>query len=104
MERLTRWIERDPAKARLVIKFLVAAAALFATYLYLLSPEGFLARRRLTLEIRSAREEGVRLAQTRAKVLGEIRDLGEDPEAMERIARDELGYERPGETTLDPNL
>ncbi len=79
-------------------------AAVLSIYLFVFSSEGWLARRRIAGEIREAREEGIRLVTARAKVLGEIRSLGQDPEAMERIARDELGFERPGETTLDPNL
>lgn len=104
MKEFRRWTENDPHRARRGARILVAFAALLSVYLFVFSPEGWLARRRIANGIQEAREEGIRLRTARAKVLGEIRALGQDPEAMERIARDELGFERPGETTLDPNL
>lgn len=98
------WIERHSVAARRAVRGLVVIALALAAYLFFLSPEGYFARRDL------ARRIDIELSR-RAEIVGEIgrvedqvSALSADPEAIERLARDELGYERPGESTLDPNL
>jgi len=49
--------------------------------------------RQLSAEVRTLRDENVALKQ-------QIQALRSDPLAIERIAREELGYARPGEVTF----
>lgn len=51
------------------------------------------AHRQLAAEVRTLREENVALKR-------EIQALRSDPTAIERIAREELGFSRPGELTF----
>jgi cell division protein FtsB len=51
------------------------------------------AYQKLAAEVQALREENVQLKQ-------EIQALRSDPDAIERIAREQLGYSKPGEITF----
>jgi cell division protein FtsB len=51
----------------------------------------------LRRELDAVRAENDRIRRGIADLKGEIRDLKEDPDAIERVARRELGLVRPGE-------
>jgi cell division protein FtsB len=72
----------------------VAAAAAVAAAL---DPQGL--RRYLTLsaEVRRMQEENARLAAENASLAREAGALRSDPAALERAAREELRFVRPGE-------
>ncbi len=83
-------------------KFLVVAAVL-AGALSLASvadARGF--RRYLTLrqDVQSLQDRNRVLAEQNEALLKEINALRKDPAALERAAREELGYVKPGEIVL----
>lgn len=101
-----RYFTAHPALVRRARVVLAAVAAGLTLYLFLLSPEGLLARHRLAERIEAARAERARLEERLTDLRAEIAALSEPagtsglPEALERIAREELGYRMPGERVL----
>jgi cell division protein FtsB len=62
-----------------------------------LDPEGLRRYRRLEAEVRRATAENREMARENARRRREVRALQGDPAALERAAREELGFVRPGE-------
>jgi cell division protein FtsB len=62
---------------------------------------GFRKYWRLQQDVRTLEERNARLAQDNARLRREIEALRADPTALERAAREELGYVRPGELVFD---
>jgi cell division protein FtsB len=62
-----------------------------------LGPHGFLAMRRTQKEMDQLRTEVERLNQENNRMAGEAQALKSDPQAVERIAREDMGLARPGE-------
>lgn len=88
----------QPATRQTLIGALGVLLLFFATYLYVFSPTGYLARREVQkaieakeLEIAEVRGAGRKLAQQLAR-------LEKDSSTIEAIARNELSMVRPGET------
>ncbi len=71
----------------------VAAAAAAAA----LDPSGLRRHVALSGEVRRMRAENARLAAENAALAREAHALRSDPEALERAAREELRFIRPGE-------
>lgn len=61
-------------------------------------PDGLRKHRRLEAEARRVEAENREIARDSARLRREIRALQGDPAALERAAREELGFVRPGET------
>ena len=66
----------------------------------ILGTHGFLAMRRTQNEIRKVRANLERLNQENAALEQEVKDLKTDPRLIEKIAREDLGLARPGETII----
>jgi cell division protein FtsB len=62
-----------------------------------LDPEGLRKYQRLSREVESARAVNADLAAENQRLAREVRGLRTDPAALERAAREELQYVRPGE-------
>jgi cell division protein FtsB len=75
---------------------LLAAAAVLAA-LSALDRDGLRKHRRLEQEARRVAGENEALRQENARLRREVRALAGDPAALERAAREELGFVRPGE-------
>jgi cell division protein FtsB len=98
MSRPSETIHASRARRRRLVLSTVAALALAAllAYVFVFSRHGYLRRRelarenqRLRLELKELRAENVRLRE-------ELSHL-DDPEAVERLAREELGLVKEGE-------
>jgi len=61
---------------------------------------GFLAMRRTQNEIRKVKADLDQLSKENAALEQESKDLKSDPRLIEKIARDDLGLARPGETII----
>jgi len=61
---------------------------------------GFLAMRRTQHEIRKVKADLDQLTKENAALAQEVKDLNTDPRLIEKIARDDLGLARPGETII----
>ncbi len=77
--------------------FLLPAAILGLLALSAWDPEGLRKHGRLEAEARRVAEENRQIARESARLRREIRALQGDPAALERAAREELGFVRPGE-------
>ncbi len=82
----------------------IAAVALLAA-LSAVDPSGLRKHLRLREDVRRIGEENRRLAEENARLAREARALRSDPAALERAAREELRFIRPGEMVyrLDPD-
>ncbi|HSD18401.1 MAG TPA: septum formation initiator family protein [Anaeromyxobacter sp.] len=74
----------------------VGALALLAT-LSALDPDGLRRYLRLERDARRMEDENARIAAENARLAREVRALRTDPSALERAAREELRFVRPGE-------
>lgn len=61
---------------------------------------GFLAMRRTRYEINRVKADIARLSKENADLEQQVKDLKSDPKLIEKIARDDLGLARPGETII----
>jgi cell division protein FtsB len=76
--------------------FLVAALALLILQ-DVFGTHGVLAMRRAQQEATREQEEIDRINQENTELQGRVQSLKKDPEAIERIAREQMGLARPGE-------
>jgi len=76
---------------------LLAAAVLGLLAYSTWDPDGLRKHRRLEAEGRRVGAENREIARDSARLRREIRALQGDPAALERAAREELGFVRPGE-------
>lgn len=75
---------------------LLATAALGVPVM-ILAPAGLPRLRALSRELASVEQENLQLARSIQDLRGKVKHLREDPVAVERIARDELGLVRSSE-------
>ena len=61
---------------------------------------GYLAMRRTQNEIKKVKANLDQLTKENADLEQEVKDLRSDPRLIEKIARDDLGLARPGETII----
>jgi cell division protein FtsB len=96
---------RLAARRRLWIFRAVAAALLALTFGYLpyhiYARSGFAHYLRLRQDLRSIQAQNGKLRAENQRLAREVEALGSDPRALERVARAELGWVRPGEVILD---
>ena len=78
----------------LLLSSIVLAIALFR-------PGGVLEVYQLSERVEATKEEISALGEENAELRGEIETLRGDPRTLERIARDELGLVKPGETVYE---
>lgn len=71
--------------------------AIVSVPIMVLEPQGLPRFRSLESELREIHRDNDGLAHEVRRLDAEVRQLRSDPEAMERIARDELGMVREGE-------
>ena len=76
---------------------ILGAALLLLGIHDILGPHGFLAMRRTQKEMDQLRGDVQRLNKENNEMTGEAQSLKSDPQAIERIAREEMGLARPGE-------
>ena len=75
----------------------VLALAIFGVPLLILAPAGLPRMRALERELADVTAENEALRRSVTDLRGEVKRLRDDPEAVERIARDELGLVRTSE-------
>lgn len=75
----------------------IAGAVVVAALAAALDPSGVRKYLGLEGEVRRMRDENARLARENAALAREARALRSDPAALERAAREELRFVRPGE-------
>lgn len=64
-------------------------------------PEGFRRYLKLEAEIDGLSARNLALVEKNRELLGEIEALRQSPAALERAAREELGYVKPGEIVIN---
>jgi cell division protein FtsB len=74
------------------------AALLVASALH---PAGLRKHRALAADVRRVADENDKLREKNLRLRREARALAGDPAALERAAREELGYVRPGERVYE---
>ncbi|HQR30515.1 MAG TPA: septum formation initiator family protein [Anaeromyxobacteraceae bacterium] len=82
-----------------LVAYLGALAVLLAASA--LHPAGLRKHRALEAEVRRVAEENETLRERNVRLRREARALAGDPAALERAAREELGYVRPGERVYE---
>jgi cell division protein FtsB len=81
---------------RLLPIMILLTAAVGAPVL-MLAPEGLPRLRSLSKELAEVQSENAELRRDIQELRGAVQHLRQDPKAIERIARDELGLVRPNE-------
>ena len=66
-----------------------------------LHPAGLRKHRALAADVRRVADENEKLREKNQRLRREARALAGDPAALERAAREELGYVRPGERVYE---
>jgi cell division protein FtsB len=96
---------RLAARRRLWIFRALAAVALALTFGYLpyriYARSGFANYLRLRGDLRSIQAQNAKLRGEIDRLQREVEALGSDPRTLERVARAELGWVRPGEVIFD---
>jgi len=78
-----------------------ALLALACTLLSMADAKGFRRYFRLRQEMSDLRDKNKQLAEENQSLLQEVRALRGDPASLERAAREELGFVRPGDVVLN---
>lgn len=86
------------AQRMLPVVLLVVAAV--SVPVMILSPEGLSRLEHLESEKSRADQEAARLSDEIRRLRAEVKDIKEDPAAVERVARDELGLVRQTEVVF----
>jgi cell division protein FtsB len=93
VQRLVRLTER-------ILPIAMLAVAAVAVPVMMLAPEGLPRLRSLSKEVAQVESENADQRQQIQHLRGKVRHLREDPAAVERIARDELGLVRTSEVVF----
>jgi cell division protein FtsB len=83
--------------SRRVIVFVVAAAALAILIAAAVGDRGYLAARRRQTDYIELQQKIHAVETDNARLLADIKALKEDPYVVEKLARERLGFARPGE-------
>ena len=78
----------------------VLTISVVAVPVLLLEPEGLPRMRALEKELGGVRDENAELRRDVGRLRAEVKDLREDPAAVERIAREQLGLVRKSEVVF----
>ena len=93
MQRVAGWVER-------MLPLGILALAAVGVPVMMLAPEGLPRLHALSKELAQVETENVLQRQQIQQLRGRVRHLREDPAAIERIARDELGLVRSSEVVF----
>ena len=93
VKRLVPFVER-------VLPIAVLVVALVGAPILIFSPEGLPRLRGLERELAAVDEENRRLEREIEELRGRVERLRDDPAAVERIARDDLGLVRQSEVVF----
>jgi cell division protein FtsB len=93
MQRVTLLLER-------VLPVAVLVVAVIGAPVMILSPQGLPRLRGLTKELADVDEENAELRRDIEALRGRVQRLRDDPSAVERIARDNLGLVRKTEVVF----
>lgn len=93
MHRLTLFLER-------VLPLLILAVAVIGAPLLIMSPQGLPRLRGLEQELREVDAENAALRRQIDETRSGVTQLRDDPAAVERIARDDLGMVRQSEVVF----
>lgn len=78
----------------------VLTISLLAVPILILQPEGMPRMRGLDKELKGVEAENAELRRDITKLRGEVKDLRENPVAVERIAREQLGLVKKSEVVF----
>ena len=78
----------------------VLTISVIAVPVLVLEPEGLPRMRALEKELTGVRDENAELRREVGRLRAEVKDLREDPAAVERIAREQLGLVRKSEVVF----
>ncbi|HEY8077591.1 MAG TPA: septum formation initiator family protein [Labilithrix sp.] len=78
----------------------VLTISVIAVPVLVLEPEGLPRMRSLEKELTGVRDENAELRREVGRLRAEVKDLREDPAAVERIAREQLGLVRKSEVVF----
>jgi cell division protein FtsB len=95
-----RRVHRIVALAERVLPLTILALAAIGSPIMMLAPEGLPRLRSLSKELAEVDAENATLRRQITHLKGEVLHLREDPAAIERIARDELGLIRTSEVVF----
>jgi|SRR5579859_3087164 len=93
MHRWVQWVER-------ILPIAILCMAAVGVPVMMLAPEGIPRLRALSKELAQVEGENAEVRQQIQHLRGRVRHLREDPVAVERIARDELGLVRTSEVVF----
>jgi len=91
---------RRPKLGRQLVIFVVLVGAVLVALAAITGDRGYLDLRRQKAQLSKLRAEVAELNDENGTLLHEVRGLRSDPFVIERIAREKLGYARPGEITF----
>lgn len=80
--------------------WIAVGTALFLALISVADARGFRRYLRLQQDVQSLQERNRSLEEQNAALLREVDALRNDPKALERAAREELGFIKPGEIVL----
>lgn len=81
--------------------WMAVGTALFLALVSVADARGFRRYMRLSQDVQSLTERNRALEEQNAALLREVQALRSDPKALERAAREELGFIKPGELVLN---
>ena len=83
-----------------VLPLAILVLAVVGAPVLIFEPEGLPRMRALQTELDGVNTENVELRRQIGELRAEVRDLRDDPQAVERIARDQLGLVRKSEVVF----
>lgn len=93
-------MQRIPALVERALPITILALAVIGAPVMIFAPEGLPRLRGLEKELGEVHEENQQLRRQIDRLRGEVSHLRDDPAAVERIARDELGLVRQTEVVF----
>jgi|SRR5579885_1094697 len=100
MPRPSRKKKKKSHAGSYIVITLVAIAALAFAAREVLGQNGYLARRRRRIQIQALTNEIDKLKQENSALARRIQELRSDPEAIEKLAREQLKLGRPGDVIV----
>jgi len=88
---------RRPKIGRQLVIFLVLVSAALVAIAAVTGDRGFLDVKRQRAQLSRLHAEVASLREENGALLSEVRGLRSDPYVIEKLAREKLGYARPGE-------
>ena len=95
--RIRAQVTSEQRKRRTVLAAVVAMVIVYLAASFLLGDMGYLSYKRLVAARGNIQDEIIAVKQKNDELENEVRALKEDPEAIERLAREDLGLGRKDE-------